>query len=352
MRLARLLPALAATLMSVTTLAQEPPAPQATRSEATLFYPVTVARAEARGYDGTAIWRMIDLGPVRALEAVLSFPGADGDVIVLIEENPHADLPDDILLHAWPQWPATADGPAVAWAYFVGVEMSGEAQVGIIGTARSDWTTGLMASAAARNHERLRAASVLIVNLGLPDGNAFIGLGLGADQQALLAGMIPAEGPIFPLPGPAEPRVLVVEVPGGTGGVLWDTPHDEHGVTVRGRVFLPERGIGFNLGFALTEDGLVATVDGGAAALGDLAFLSVRTQAGDIALPAGVSVAGGDGTRSLTFTGEAGEAALGILRTPGGALALHFTDAAGEEMEVVVALPQTWNPFAYLAPPP
>lgn len=346
MRLARLLTAVAAALMSVAAPAQEPAAPDPVRSEVTLFFPRTIARAEERGYDGTATWRMIDLGPVRALEAALSFPGANGDVIVLIEENPYRDLPDDMLIHAWPQWPATVDGTAPAWAYLVGVEMAGETLVGLIGTARSDWTIGLMAAAAARNHERLRAANVLIVELGLPDGKAFVGLSLGADQRSLLAGMIPAAEPAFPLAGPAEPRILAVDVPDGRGGVLWDTPHDgQGGVAVRGRFHIDGQGMGFTLTLAMTEDGLVATVDGDAASLGDLVALSVRTPDGETALP------GGAGSIALTFGGEAGAAAVEILRAPGAALTLHFTDAAGAETPVAAALPQTWNPFAYLAPP-
>jgi hypothetical protein len=348
MRLARLLPALAAILLSDVALAQEPPAPDAVRSEVTLFFPRTIARAEERGYDGTATWRMIDLGPVRALEAALSFPGADGDVIVLIEENPYRDLPDDMLIHAWPQWPATVDGTAPAWAYLVGVEMAGETLVGLIGTARSDWTIGLMAAAAARNHERLRAANVLIVELGLPDGKAFVGLSLGTAQQSLLAGMIPTAEPAFPLAGPAEPRILAVDVPDGTGGVLWDTPHDERGgVMVRGRFHLYGRGLGFTLTLAMTQDGLVATIDGEAASLGELVALSVRTPDGETTLPRGEGA-----SLALTFGGQAGAAALEILRAPGGALTLHFTDAAGAETPVAAALPRTWNPFEYLVPPP
>lgn len=353
MRIARLLPAVAAVLLTVTASAQQAPPPDVTRSAATLFYPVTLARAEERGFDGTAAWRMIDLGPVRALEAVLSFPGEAADMIVLIEENPYRDLPDDMLVHAWPEWPATAEGPAVAWAYLVGVEMAGERQIGLIGTARGDWTTGMMEGGAARNHERLTAATVLIVELGLPDGKAFVGIGLEVEQQALLAGIIPAGALAFPLAGPAEPRILAVDTPAGTGGVLWDTPHDDRGgVAVRGRFYLYDEGVGFTVTFASSGDDLVATVQGDAAALGTLASLSIRTEDGEIALPAGEPVVAAGGAAALFFGGEAAAAALEILRGPGAALMLHFADAAGTVTPVVATLPQTWSPFAFLAAPP
>ncbi|MCW5718865.1 MAG: hypothetical protein KIS68_13640 [Bauldia sp.] len=354
MRLARLLPALAAALVAVAASAQEPAAPDPARSAVTLFYPRTLVRTEERDLDGTATWRMADLGPVRALEAVLSFPGADGDMIVLIEENPFRDLPDDMLVHAWPQWPATAEGPAAMWAYLVGVEMDGDAQAGLIATARGDWTTGLMAAGAARNHERLRAAGILIVELGLPDGKAFVGLRLGAEQRSLLAELIPADGPAFPLAGPAEPRILSVGAPDGTGGVLWDTPTAEGGgVMVRGRFYLDDRGIRFNLVIAMTPDGLVMTVEGNTRSPGAIVALSVLTPDGEIALPAGSPpAAAGNGSSTLAFGADATAAALEILRGPGTALTLLFADADGAAPPVFAALPQSWNPFAYLAPAP
>lgn len=354
MRFVRLIPALAATLVAVLAAAQEPPA-EPLRSEVTLFYPRTVARAEERSYTGIATWRAIGLGPTRAIEAVLSFDGAAADMIVLIEENPFRELPDDVLIHAWPQWQATAEGPAVASAYVVGVETPTEAQIGLIATARGDWTVGLMAAAAERNHERLQAARVMIVELGLPDGKAYVGLRIGEEEQRLLAGVIPLGEPAFALAGPVEERVLWANAPGGTGGVIWDTPNDGGASAVRGRLYLYDRGIGFSVAFAVTPDGLVATVVPSDSAtpfgLGDLVGISVRTPEGDVNL-AGVvpSAAGERGETGLTFADGDATAALDLLRGEVDTVTLMFAAEDGTETPVVAALPHTWNPFAFVTP--
>lgn len=328
-RVVGLLPALAAVLAAGIALAQAPPAPEPATAGATLFFPRTVARAEERGYDGEATWRMIDLGPTTALEAVVTFAGIDADMIVLVEENPFAALPDDLLVHAWPRWPATPEGPAVASAYLVGVETPAAAQLGLIGTARGDFTIGLMASAAPRNHERLGAATVLIVELGLPDGKAYVGLALGPEQQRLLDAVVPAGDPALPFAGPVEQRILGANAPDGFGGVLWDTPADGGGVTVRARVTLYDRAIGFDVGFAVTPEGLVVSADGAAATLGPLTGISVRSAEGETIFAGGTAPDDGPASR-LAFRGDAGRAAVERLRAGGDAvLTLHFGGAAG-----------------------
>lgn len=354
MRLTRLLPAIAAALLAAFAAAQEPP-PQPLRSEATLFYPRTVARAEERSYAGTATWRAIELGPTRAIEAVLSFAGVDADMIVVIEENPFRELPDDVLIHAWPQMPATAEGPAVASAYVVGVETPDDAQIGLIATARGDWTVGLLAAAAERNHARLDAARVVIVELGLPDGKAYVGISLGEEEQRLLAGVIPVGDLAFALADPVEQRILGANAPGGTGGVLWDTPNADGAATVRGRVFLYDTGIGFSVVFATTPDGLVVSVmpdtPESPFGLGNLVGVSVRTPAGEVAIAGGEAAAAG-GATGVVFPGAAASIALGMLRGDVMGVTMVFAGPDGTETPVAAALPQAWNPFAFLPPRP
>jgi hypothetical protein len=358
MRPSRVLPALAAlaTALVATAAVAQPAPPADSVAPATLFFPLTVARTEERSYAGTATWRMIDLGPTEAVEAVVTFAGAAADLILVIEENPFAELPDDILVHAWPRWPATAEGPAVASAYLVGLETPVEAQLGLVGTARGDYTIGLMASAAPRNHERLRAASVLIVELGLPDGKAYVALPVGDAEHRLIERIIPEDGPALPFAGGVEQRILGANGPDGTGGVFWDTPRTADGaVAARARIYLYDRGIGLDVVFEYGPAGLVVTTapaDAAAAAvLGSIAGLSIGTPDGALPL-AGGAVSVGGGESRLVFAGEHGADGFARLAAGGnGFLILAFIDGAAGALPVAIALPQSWNPFVFLAAP-